>query len=191
MRLTKITTHNGDAGFSHLADGSKFPKNHQIFHVLGDLDELNSFVGFLIANIQNFQNFQNSQNQNNFLYDFLPDLTQIQRNLFDFGGQIAMQDFAKFAKNNAEKITNLENLIAKIQQNLSPLREFILPSGHILATQCHLCRTIARRCERRLVDLLNEHNREIFVYINRLSDFFFVLSRWINKNFGLQELFWK
>lgn len=191
MRLTKITTHNGDAGFSHLADGSKLPKNHQIFHVLGDLDELNSFVGFFIANIQNFQNFQNSQNQNNFLYDFLPDLTQIQRNLFDFGGQIAMQDFAKFAKNNAEKITNLENLIAKIQQNLSPLREFILPSGHILATQCHLCRTIARRCERRLVDLLNEHNREIFVYINRLSDFFFVLSRWINKNFGLQELFWK
>ena len=192
MRLTKITTHNGDDGFSHLADGTKILKNHQIFHALGDLDELNSFVGFLIANMQNFQNFQNLQNlQNNFLSDFLPELTQIQRNIFDFGGQIAMQDFAKFAKNNAEKITNLENLIAKIQQNLSPLREFILPSGHILASQCHLCRSIARRCERSLVDLLNEHNREIFIYINRLSDFFFVLSRWINKNFEQQELFWK
>ena len=66
MRLTKITTHNGDDGFSHLADGTKILKNHQIFHALGDLDELNSFVGFLIANMQNFQNVQNFQNLQNF-----------------------------------------------------------------------------------------------------------------------------
>lgn len=173
MRLTKIITHNGDDGFSQLANGDKFPKNHQIFHALGDLDELNSFIGFLTANIQNSQNLQN-----NFFDDLIPALIKIQRNLFDIGGQISMQNFSQ-SENFANEVANLENLISKIQQNLSPLKEFILPSGHILATHCHLCRSISRRCERSLVDLLNENKQTnfIFIYINRLSDFFFSCYR--------------
>ncbi len=189
MRLTKIITHNGDGGFSHLADGTKLAKNHLIFAILGDLDELNSYLGLLISNLEISTNPQNLQN-------FLPNLYEIQRNLFVIGGEISMQQL-NFSFQHAE---NIENLSKQIQQSLTPLREFILPSGNQIACYCHLCRTIARRCERSLVNLIfsNKKNSESEkikdarqIYLNRLADLFFVLARWINKEFQQQEIFWK
>ena len=176
MRLTKITTRTGDDGSTGLADGTRIGKDHARIAAMGSLDELNSQLGVLLSE------------------ELLPDmravLLMIQNDLFDLGGALALTTQGQFAEN---KISWLDERIAHYNADLLPLREFVLPGGSRAGALCHVARTIARRAERDLV-LLAQYDavpRNALPYLNRLSDFLFVLSRCINRAQGIPEAVWQ
>lgn len=128
----------------------------------GTIDELNSFIGLLSSYVDE------------------PFLDEIQRKLFKVGGYFA-DEIADASEITAEDIAALESQIDLIESQLEPLKAFILPRGSQASCLCHVCRTICRRAERRMIALRNSVRSEmitnVFVYVNRLSDYFFVLAR--------------
>lgn len=174
-RLSKIYTRTGDKGTTGLADGSRVEKDDRRMHAIGDVDELNSFIGALLA-------------------QDIPDevkatLTGVQHALFDLGGELAIPGVAAVT---LEYVTNLEQALDGFNQELPPLKEFILPGGGPAAAACHVARSVCRRAERRLVTLARETdiNQESRRYINRLSDLLFVLARVLARREG-GEVYWK
>lgn len=166
-RLTKITTRTGDDGSTGLADKTRVRKDHPRIEAMGDVDELNSQIGLLLT-------------------EPLPDevralLTQVQHHLFDLGGELAMPDFSGITE---AKLMILDEAIERHNTDLPPLREFVLPGGSRAAALAHVCRTVCRRAERRIVSLvLNEAASTLQLqYLNRLSDLLFVLARVLNKD---------
>jgi cob(I)alamin adenosyltransferase len=175
MRLSKITTRTGDDGSTGLADGTRINKVHPRIAALGSVDELNSQLGVLLT-------------------ESLPDdiralLLQIQNNLFDLGGALAIPNQNLFAEKN---VAWLDEQIAHYNADLPPLREFILPGGSRAGALCHVARTVARRSERDLVLLSHEEMlpHHTLAYLNRLSDLLFVLSRCINRAQVVAETLW-
>ena len=175
-RISKVFTRTGDDGTTSLADGSRVDKESMRIEVIGDVDELNSSIGVLISSK-------------------LPDdisgyLLNIQHRLFDLGGELATAGGAMIHSDSVER---LEELIEIYNDELPPLQEFILPGGNIQASICHLTRSICRRTERHLVALSrNEYVNPIsIIYINRLSDFLFVLGRELNLKKGDKEVYWE
>jgi cob(I)alamin adenosyltransferase len=174
-RLSRITTRTGDDGSTGLGDGSRVRKDSTRIQALGDIDELNSTLGVLLA-------------------EPLPDaaratLVRIQNELFDLGGEVSIPGYVRVRENH---IAQLETDLAHYNAALSPLREFILPGGTRAAALAHLTRTVARRAERALVALsdteaINPRGRE---YLNRLSDLLFVMGRWLNQNAGGTDVLW-
>jgi cob(I)alamin adenosyltransferase len=165
-RLSKITTRTGDDGSTGLADKTRVRKDHPRVEAMGDVDELNSQLGLLLA-------------------EALPDdirdlLTRIQHQLFDLGGELAMPEFTGI---NEAKLLALDEAIAHYNAGLPPLREFVLPGGCRAAALAHVCRTVCRRAERRVVGLvLSEAVSPLQLqYLNRLSDLLFVLARVLNQ----------
>jgi cob(I)alamin adenosyltransferase len=175
MRLSKITTRTGDDGSTGLADGTRVAKDSSRITAIGSVDELNSHLGVLLA-----EPMQD---------DLSRELLQIQNDLFDLGGMLASPG----APFDAAKLARLDASIVHYNTELSPLREFILPGGTHAAALCHVARTVARRAERDLFHLM--HNEAIpqegLQYLNRLSDFLFVVSRTLNRSANLDEVFWK
>lgn len=175
MRLTKITTRTGDTGSTGLADGARLGKDHARIAVLGSVDELNSQLGVLLAE------------------PLAPDirsvLLQIQNDLFDLGGALALPTQDVFA---AGRVAWLDEQIAHYNAGLPPLREFILPGGSRASALCHVARAVARRAERDLVSLSQNDAvpQQALPYLNRLSDLLFVLSRCINKTQAVAETLW-
>lgn len=175
-RLSRIYTRTGDDGTTGLADGSRVAKDHARVEAMGEVDELNSALGLLLT-------------------EALPDrtreqLTQIQHRLFDLGGELAIPGHTSLS---ADHVSELEQWLDADNETLSPLKEFILPGGSRAAGQCHLARTICRRAERRLVALaqvetVSLHSRH---FLNRLSDFLFVLCRVLNRHHGVADVYWK
>jgi len=175
-RLSKITTKTGDAGTTGLGDGSRIAKNHLRIAAIGDIDELNSFVGLLLT-------------------EALPDalresLTDVQHDLFDLGGEMSIPGY--YAITDAH-IVRLERLTESLNSDLPMLKDFILPGGSRAAAYAHLVRTVGRRAERTLVALaevaeVSQHSR---VYLNRLSDMAFVLSRVLNRLQGQPDVLWQ
>lgn len=165
----KIYTKKGDQGYTSLVGGTRVLKNNPLLYVYGTLDELNSFIGVLIAH----QNY--------------PFLTQIQQDLFKIGGLIATepQNRERYWKNlDPQTMTQqVEQEIDQISAQLEPLRSFILPQGSHSIAYAHVCRTICRRAERELVHLAQEDQQLQLCsgYLNRLSDFFYILSRYFHK----------
>jgi cob(I)alamin adenosyltransferase len=175
MRLTKITTRTGDDGTTGLADGARLNKDSARICAIGSVDELNSHLGVLLAEpIPD---------------DLRHELLQIQNDLFDLGGMLASPG----APFDAAKLARLDTAIVHYNAALPPLREFILPGGTRAAALCHVARTVARRAERDLLHLMHNEAipREGLQYLNRLSDFLFVLSRTLNRAVDQNELFWK
>ena len=166
MRLSKITTRTGDTGSTGLADGTRIGKNHARIAALGSVDELNSQLGVLLAEP--------------LAQDIRAVLLQIQNDLFDLGGALAVRTQEVFAQN---KIAWLDEQLAHYNAGLPALREFILPGGSRAGALCHVARTVARRAERDLVSLAQNDAvpQHALPYLNRLSDLLFVLSRCINK----------
>lgn len=164
-RLSKIYTRTGDGGETGLGDGSRVPKDDLRVATLGDIDELNSCLGVLLAEP---------------LGAPVADALQgIQHDLFDLGGEICIP--GRTAMTSAQ-VLRLEQLIDAFNADLTPLKEFILPGGTRMAALAHLARAICRRAERSLVTLTraeatNELSR---IYLNRLSDLLFVLARTLN-----------
>jgi cob(I)alamin adenosyltransferase len=179
-RLTQITTRTGDDGTTGLADGSRVPKHHLRIHALGEVDELNSHLGVLLA-------------------EPLPQpvralLVTIQHQLFNLGGELSMPGMALLKD---EAVAELDAAIDAHNAELPRLAEFILPAGARSAALAHVCRTVARRAERAVVDLAahEEVNPSPRLYLNRLSDLLFVLARILNRanldGRGGDDVYWR
>jgi len=181
-RLSKISTKTGDKGETGLGDGSRISKTSTRINVIGEVDELNSWVGVLSAELD-----INDAHQ--------VILNQIQHDLFDLGGELCVPGYKALAPSMLE---DLENTLVDINDELPPLKDFILPSGNKAASYCHMARSVSRRAERSIVALaIEEQTGDNSVtplaiqYLNRLSDFFFVLARNLARKDGGQEVLWK
>lgn len=180
-RLSKIVTKTGDGGTTGLANGSRVAKHSARIEAIGTLDELNSFVGLFITELP-------SDNQLTAVF------ARVQNDLFDVGGELAMSS----ADSQVEVLTEahalrLEKTLEQLNEELPPLKNFILPGGSRLLALCHVVRSITRRAERdlsRLADAenVNPHSQ---VYLNRLSDLAFVSARWLAKNLEIEEVLWE
>jgi cob(I)alamin adenosyltransferase len=178
----KIYTKTGDRGDTRLFDGTKVRKHDDRVDAYGDVDELNSFIGAAAA-------FLNDPDLNTIL-------AEIQKDLFSVGAQLADPGFKKQSKAKfqvpRERITALENAIDNFETELPPLRQFILAGGGHAGALLHVARTVCRRAERRVVSLSEklEVNPDVIEYLNRLSDFLFVIARLVNHREGKQEIPW-
>ena len=173
-RLTKIYTRTGDKGETGMATGERVAKDSSIIHVQGDLDELNSLLGLLACKLEG---------------KVCDDARLIQNDLFDLGGELSCGQ--SLIKQN--RIDWLEQILDQLNEDLSPLKEFILPGGGEAASLCHLARAVCRRAERHLLTASREVmiNAEALAYINRLSDLLFVMARFITKQQGEAEVYWQ
>jgi len=180
----KIYTKTGDKGETSILTGERIPKNSPIIEAYGTIDELNSFIGLAAAEVQN--------NEIKLL------LEKIQNQLFLVGADLASPEKKGNKKLEAfltpkEFILETEETIDHFESGLEELKNFILPGGSKASALLHLCRTVARRAERKVVALKESVNAEenIVIFLNRLSDLFFVLARYENKISGTEDVIWK
>jgi len=175
---SKVYTKTGDKGTTSLIGGSRVAKNHIRLNAYGTIDELNSFLGMLRSQLAG------DEEKNHIL--------KIQRDLFKVGGALASED-EEYAKSCLEDmdIEWLEQQIDIIDQELPPLKNFVIPSGYFPAAVCHVCRTVCRRSERAIYDLSEKEYvpANILMYVNRLSDYLFVLSRKISITHHEEDFF--
>jgi cob(I)alamin adenosyltransferase len=175
-RLSRITTRTGDQGETGLGDGARVGKDSLRIQLLGDVDELNSWLGLLLS-------------------EKLPGgirtaLLHVQQDLFDLGGEVCIPGHSMITE---QHVTRLETLTQAHNAKLKPLKEFILPGGTRAAAMAHLARTVCRRAERNLVALgrreaVGERARQ---YLNRLSDLLFVLGRALNRAGKRGDVLWR
>lgn len=174
----KLYTKRGDYGNTNLIGGRTISKAHPRVEAYGSLDELNSWVGYTISLIPNGA-----------YASLKEELTLLQHYLFDVGTDLADPDGKLPTKMGEEQIEWLEKSIDKYDATTPALEAFILPGGTPLASSFQVARTITRRAERVLIHL--EHTEEVRVpvriFVNRLSDYFFVIARWINHEEGITE----
>lgn len=174
-RLSKIVTRTGDAGTTGLGDGSRVAKDSVRIEAIGEVDELNSTLGVVLAGE-------------------LPDavrsaLLGVQNDLFDLGGELCIPTMTMISEAH---VVRVEELVAQFNADLAPLKDFILPGGTPAAAQAHLARTVCRRVERRVVHLSKQEAVSALAlkYINRLSDLLFVLGRVLNVAGGRGDVLW-
>jgi len=184
----KIYTKTGDKGTTGLYGGTRVPKYNNRIEAYGTIDELNSFIGLLRD--------QEISNKDRLF------LIQIQIDLFTVGAILATPIEKETLKNGKkrlniqriekEDIQKLENEIDSIDSQLEPMTHFVLPGGHKTVSYCHVCRSICRRAERLANYLMSETvvDSEVLVYLNRLSDYLFVLARKLTKDLGIEETKW-
>jgi len=184
LALNRIYTKAGDQGETHLAGGQRVSKDSPRIECYGTVDELNAFTG--MAAISAAESVP----------ALVPILRRVQHELFNLGSILATQP-ADVHPNQARvteiEIRQLEIEIDRMNAALAPLRSFVLPGGTRLNTELHACRTICRRAERLAVTLAREEQipPETIQYLNRLSDAFFVWSRWVNHELGVPEVLWE
>ena len=173
-RLSKIYTRTGDGGETGLGDGSRVRKDSPRVVALGEIDELNSAIGVLLA-------------------EPVPEkiqgiLESIQHDLFDLGGDVSIPGRASMSE---AQFKRLETILDELNGDLPPLKEFILPGGSRAASLAHLARTVCRRAERSLVQLANSEKVSAVSrnYVNRLSDLLFVVGRALNRERG--DVLWQ
>jgi len=174
-RLSKIYTRTGDDGTTGLGDGSRTQKDSLRVEAYGTVDELNSAIGVLIATA-------GDEDLNSVLLD-------VQHDLFDLGGELCMPGTELIGDRHTAR---LERELDRLNVDLPPLKDFILPGGNLAAAQAHLARTICRRAERRVIALARHEqvNEPAIRYLNRLSDLLFVVSRTIARASGTGEILW-
>jgi cob(I)alamin adenosyltransferase len=182
MKKSLVYTKTGDSGTTALIGGSRVPKTHIRLEAYGTIDELNSFIGLLVSYIED-------HNEKLFLQ-------QVQNKLFAVGSYLATDQskaaIKKVSVITDEDIDKIEDRIDRIDSDLPPLRAFVIPGGTRASSAAHVCRTVCRRAERRIISMAEEYpvSQELLSYINRLSDYFFVLSRKTNLDADNQEIFW-
>lgn len=180
----KIYTRTGDQGQTSLVGGQRVSKTCARLESYGTVDELCSYIGLLIT-------YCTDQHDREFL-------TDIQNNLFVVGGYLATDNSQRDVRPGnivtPEMVTAIEEQIDSINATLPPFRHFILPGGCRAAAQCHVCRTVCRRAERRILALCEEGatvDTLVIAYINRLSDYLFVLARKLNADENHPEVIWQ
>ena len=182
MKLDKIYTRTGDEGKTSLGDGSRLPNFHLRVTAYGSIDEANSVIGVLNLHVAD--------------PDVLQLLRHIQNDLFDVGADLCRPEKTGEQKPmlriTDEQVTWLEEKIDRYNSELAPLDSFVLPGGSPASAYLHLARTVARRAERDVARLAAEEtvNGAVLRYVNRLSDFLFVLARFLNDK-GKEDVRWK
>jgi cob(I)alamin adenosyltransferase len=190
VRINRVYTRTGDRGETALVGGKRVSKDCLRIEAYGAIDELNSIIG--LARVFNEESLHAGE-----AHQFLDEvLCQVQDELFDLGSELATPPEAfqpGMYRVSESEIERLEKLMDKCQQELEPLKSFILPGGGRVGAYLHQCRTVCRRAERDILRLSREEeiNPDVLKYVNRLSDLFFVLSRWIAKQIGHQEYLWQ
>ena len=190
VRITRVYTRSGDRGETSLVGGKRVTKDSLRVEAYGALDELNSIVG--LARVFNEEDRAASPG-----HEFLDGvLCQIQDELFDLGSELATppECFTEgMYRVGDPEVKRLEKLMDHCQKNLEPLKSFVLPGGGRVGAYLHQCRTVCRRMERDVLRLSRseEVNPKLVKYVNRLSDLFFVLARWISKQTGEREYLWQ
>ena len=176
--MSKIYTHFGDRGSTSLVGGKTVSKTHIRIEAYGTLDELSSHIGVLVTMLTDHRD-------KSFLYE-------IQQEIFSISACLATEPESAYQPESPTQslVEKIEGEIDFIHALLPPLRAFILPGGARAAAYAHVCRTVCRRAERRIVSMseICEVDEVILRYVNRLSDYFFVLARKINKQEGIEEI---
>jgi ATP:cob(I)alamin adenosyltransferase len=186
----KIYTKTGDNGTTSLCDGSRLPKDDMHIEAYGTLDELNANIGLLIAMLQSDTHEENLVHDNK----LTERLEEIQAELFVIGTELAYTECkVKTIVSTKEMIKMIEGDIDEMASQLPTHHHFILPGGTLSAAQSHVCRTVCRRAERRIVTLsqMTTYPAEILEFVNRLSDYLFILSRYLNNNSRKGEKTWE
>ena len=180
--LSRIYTKSGDQGDTGLGDGTRVPKDHARVAAYGEVDELNAVLGLVVANCPTSPD--------------APFLRSIQNDLFDVGADLCVppaenEEPGKSLRITASQAERLEKAIDRLNEKLEPLRSFVLPGGTPAAAWLHLARTVCRRAERAVVTLMRTEpvNSQVLIYLNRLSDYLFVLARVANDD-GRADVLW-
>jgi cob(I)alamin adenosyltransferase len=190
VRITRVYTRTGDKGETALVGGKRVPKDSPRIEAYGTIDELNSIVG--LARVFNEERLQEGE-----AHRFLDEvLRKIQDELFDLGSELATPpDFTYegMYRIGEREVKRLEEIIDQCQKDLAPLKSFVLPGGGKIGGYLHQCRTVCRRAEREILRLsrVEQLSEWPLKYVNRLSDLFFVLSRWVGKRLGEKEYLWQ
>lgn len=185
-RLSRIYTRTGDRGETGLGNNERLPKHAARVQAMGDVDEVNSWIGHIRAAL----GAQHSEDER---------LGQIQHDLFDIGGELSMPGYELVQEN---LVTELEQSIDRLNEHLPPLENFILPGGSEGVSRIHLARSVARRAERSLWALHDAESEQarpegerlgdhVVKYLNRLSDYLFVLARSVASEAGGREILWQ
>ena len=174
----KWYTRKGDSGRTHII-GGRVRKDDVRVEAYGTIDELNSFVGLAEAALRRTDG----------LGDIADELAGIQQELFDCGSDLAYAENPEIFKMGTEPVERLERRIDELDREAPPVTRFILPGGSEPAALLHVCRTVCRRAERRVVTLAAEYpvNGAVLQYLNRLSDWFFVAARAANARLGAAD----
>ncbi|PKM23059.1 MAG: ATP:cob(I)alamin adenosyltransferase [Gammaproteobacteria bacterium HGW-Gammaproteobacteria-14] len=173
-RINRVITRSGDQGETGLADGSRPAKDAAVIEAMGAVDELSAHLGLLRVQVSEAHSAL---------------LETVQQRLFEVGAELAVPGTTRLLD---EDVLALEAVADSMNAELPPLKEFVLAGGHPAAAQCHLCRTVARRAERRLVSAQRQQsgNPVSLRYLNRLSDMLFLLARTLNREQGVAESQW-
>lgn len=199
----RIYTKTGDSGTTSLFGGKRVGKDDLRIDAYGNVDELNSLLGFVIADMSVMLN-ENEESkridsspkaQNDMYTEVINKLTRIQEELLVLGSDLSCPPDARVKVPRVSKvfITRLERDIDAWEKTLPQLKNFILPGGSPSSAILHLARSVTRRCERTIVKLARAEkiNKYVPIYINRLSDWFFVLARFVNQLDGEKDVIWR
>ena len=189
VKITKVYTRTGDTGQTGLVGGKRLPKDHPRIEAYGSVDELNSVIGLALS-------FLAKKGASKRREKLGLILEAIQQKLFDIGSELATlpgDEYEGQITLQAENVEWLEEIIDAMNEELQPLKSFILPGGTSLNSFLHQARTVCRRAERDILKLnqIDLVNPEIIKYINRLSDFIFVAGRWVTETLGETETLWQ
>ena len=180
----KIYTKTGDNGSTSLVDGKRVQKHNLLVEAYGTVDELNTFIGLIRDNVDDS--------------DTKANLISIQNVLFEIGSHLASdsendkKNQSKIPELKQNSIEFLEHKIDHMNNTLAPMTHFILPGGHSVVAFCHIARTVCRRAERRVCQVYENQNinSNIIIFLNRLSDFLFVLARKLSSDLKIEEIKW-
>ena len=180
----KIYTKTGDKGTTSLIGGTRVPKYHPRIEAYGTVDELNSYIGLI-------------RDYDEVSAEVKALLLEIQDRLFTIESQLAHDPETKLNKPLPEitgkDVVRLESAIDLMNEDLEPLTSFILPGGHVIVSHCHIARCICRRAERIIIHLSELHNVDLLniKYLNRLSDYLFIVARKVGKDLDAPETLWE
>ena len=214
MKKSPLYTRTGDHGQTSLVGGQRVSKCCTRLESYGTIDELNSHIGLLVSYIRNSERFSSIPSPSGILNSILPQtsenetvsadslaqvLTDIQSCLFVLGSYLATDtsntELRQYSVVTPEMVAALEHQIDLLDSLVPPFRAFILPGGTQAASQAHVCRTVCRRAERCMIALQEEIGEEldtnVMCYINRLSDYLFVLARYLNIAANHEEILWE
>jgi cob(I)alamin adenosyltransferase len=181
-RLSKIYTRTGDDGETGLGDGSRIKKTHPRVVAMGSVDELNSSLGVLVEELLSVKDDE--------LIAIATFLRSLQHRIFDLGGELSIPGYEIVKKEN---VAAIEHELDQLNDHLAPLENFILPGGSRLIANCHMVRAICRRAERDVIVLseVEAVNAAALKFLNRLSDYLFVLARSCARITGVDEVLWE
>lgn len=190
ISITRVYTRTGDKGTTALVGGKRVPKDSPRIAAYGAIDELNSVLG--LARVFNEERLAEGEK-----HRWLDEVfRRLQNQLFDLGSELATPEDAVYEgmhRIGDAEVKELEALMDRCQKDLEPLKSFTLPGGGRIGGFLHQCRTVCRRAEREIVALsrVEPVGEGVLRYVNRLSDLFFVLSRWVGKRLGEKEYLWE